>query len=290
MLIDYFKTLPQFLIPKHALNRFAGFMANLRITKIKNYLIQDFVHKYQVNMSEALEPNPLSYASFNEFFIRRLKPEARPISGVDIVSPVDGCISEIGYLSDGQLVQAKGHSYSVAALLGGEEAAYAPFQNGSFVTLYLSPKDYHRVHMPLEGQLQEMIYIPGSLFSVQPTTVRVIPNLFAKNERLVAIFSTRFGLMAMVLVGAAIVGSIGTAWHGDLVRGSQIRRFIYPTDNPQQTITLGKAMEMGYFKLGSTVVLLFAARREELHWVDHLHAGDAIQLGQALGLAPDKSS
>lgn len=280
MLIDYLRTIPQFLIPKHALNKFAGWMANMRIIKVKNYLIRDFVHKYQVNMDEAIESNPLNYACFNEFFIRRLKPELRPISAADIVSPVDGSISEIGYLTNGQLLQAKGHSYSVSALLGDEAYATA-FQSGCYATLYLSPKDYHRVHMPAEGQLREMIYIPGSLFSVQPLTTRVIPNLFAKNERVVTIFSTPWGLMALVLIGAAIVGSIGTVWEGDLTRGSRVQKTKYP-DNSDQGITLAKAMEMGYFKLGSTVIVLFA-NREQIHWCDHLHAGDTIKLGHALG-------
>jgi phosphatidylserine decarboxylase len=281
MLIDYFKTIPQFLFPKRALNRFAGWMANMRVIKIKNYLIQDFVHKYQVNMTEAMEPNPLNYASFNDFFIRRLKPEVRPIASADIISPVDGSISEIGYLNEGQILQAKKHHYSVQALLGGDEHYAATFQNGSFATLYLSPKDYHRVHMPIEGQLQEMIYIPGSLFSVQPRTARVIPSLFAKNERLVAMFSTQFGLMAMVMVGAAIVGSMGTVWTGDIERGSKIQRITYPHDHIEHGIVLGKAMEMGYFKLGSTVVMLFE-QRAQVQWLEALRAGDAIQLGQAL--------
>ena len=280
MLIDYLRTIPQFLIPKRALNKFAGWMANMRVIKVKNYLIQDFVRKYQVNMEEAIESNPLNYACFNEFFIRRLKPELRPISTADIVSPVDGSISEIGYLTNGQLLQAKGHSYSVSALLGDESYAQA-FQNGCYATLYLSPKDYHRVHMPAEGILQETLYIPGSLFSVQPLTTRVIPNLFAKNERLVTFFSTQWGLMAVILVGAAIVGSIGTVWQGDLTRSSTIKRTAY-SQNPEQNILLAKAMEVGYFKLGSTVIVLFA-NREQIQWCDHLRAGDTIKFGQALG-------
>lgn len=278
MLMDYIKTIPQYLIPKYLLNRFAGFMANLRHPRIKNYLIQDFVHKYQVNMHEALESNPLQYASFNDFFIRRLKPDARPIASADIVSPVDGSISEIGYLANGQLLQAKGHYYSVASLLAGDDALHAHFQAGCFATLYLSPKDYHRVHMPIDGILQETIYVPGTLFSVQPRTARVIPNLFARNERLVAIFSTPLGLMAMVLVGAAIVGNIGTTWQGDLPRLSEVRRVTY---SPEDAISLSKAMEMGYFKLGSTVILLFADR-QNIRWLSDLKPGMPLQFGQAL--------
>ncbi|HVT62664.1 MAG TPA: archaetidylserine decarboxylase [Legionellaceae bacterium] len=277
---DYLKTLPQYFIPKRALNRFAGFMANLRIPRIKNYLIQDFVYKYQVNMAEALEPNPLNYASFNEFFIRRLKPGARPIADERIISPVDGSISEIGHLTDGQLLQAKNHHYSVLALLGGDEALAAQFQSGCFATLYLSPKDYHRVHMPIEGCLQESIYVPGSLFSVQPTTARVVPNLFARNERLVCIFSTALGPMAMILVGAAIVGSIGTTWGGDVIRSTSLQRTHYPIEGTR-SIVLDKAMEMGYFKLGSTVILLFT-HQAQMTWAAHLTAGDEIRLGQAL--------
>ncbi len=277
MLIDYLKTIPQFLIPKHALNRFAGWMANMRTVKIKNYLIRYFVRKYPVNMSEAIEANPFNYPSFNEFFIRRLRPETRPIANAAVVSPVDGNISEIGYLADGKILQAKEHSYSVTALLGGDLSYAAEFQAGCYATIYLSPKDYHRVHMPADGKLLEMIYIPGSLFSVQPTTTRVVPNLFAKNERLVVMFSTEFGLMAMVLVGAAIVGTMGTVWHGDLMRGAKIQRFNYN----QESIVLAKAMEMGYFKLGSTVIVLFT-NPKQIEWLAQWQAGKVVRLGQAL--------
>lgn len=282
MLRDYIKTLPQYLFPKRWLNLFARFMANLHIPWIKNYLIQDFVNRYPVNMSEALESNPLQYASFNDFFIRRLKPGARAISSANIVSPVDGSISEIGYLSHGQLLQAKNHYYSVASLLACDESLSSQFQSGCFATLYLSPKDYHRVHMPMDGILQEMIYVPGSFFSVQPTTVRVVPDLFARNERLVVIFSTPMGLMAMVLVGAAIVGAIGTVWHGDIARSSKPIHYNYAsTEDGRPEITLSKAMEMGYFKLGSTVILLFA-QREGVQWLDTLQSGTSVRLGQAL--------
>lgn len=281
MFSDYIKAIPQYLLPKQALNRFAQFMANLRVSWIKNYLIQNFVKDYQVNMGEALEPDPRQYASFNDFFIRQLKPGARVFADADVVSPVDGSISEIGYLTDGRLLQAKGRYYSVMALLASDEIPYSRFQQGCFATLYLSPKDYHRVHMPIDGVLQETIYVPGTLFSVQPKTVRVVPNLFARNERLVTIFSTSLGPMAMILVGAAIVGSIGTAWQGDIPRSSVIKRTVYANEQ-KSGIAIAKGSEMGYFKLGSTVIVLFSDRHA-MQWLTHLGTGAPIQLGQALG-------
>lgn len=274
---DYLKTAPQYLIPTRALNAYAKFMAAVKIPVIKNRLIRNFIKDYGVNMSEAREESIEHYACFNDFFIRQLKPECRPVSDAGIVSPVDGAISEIGSITAGKLLQAKGREYTVSELLACEEALSSQFNNGLFATIYLSPKDYHRVHMPIEATLKEMIYVPGKLFSVQPTTARVIPRLFARNERLVVFFDTPVGLMAMVLVGAMIVGAIGTNWHGDIRRGRKIKRFAYHEANT----VLQKAAEMGYFKLGSTVILLFA-NNQRMAWNKNVHAGDHVRLGEAL--------
>ncbi len=278
---DFLKTFPQFIAPKRALTTFAGFMADIKIPAIKNYLIRDFIAKYNVDMQEAQEENPENYASFNQFFIRHLKADARPVAHTDIVSPADGYISEIGTINAGQLLQAKGRHYSVQELLACGQEQSAEFNNGLFATIYLSPKDYHRLHMPVEATLKEMIHVPGKLFSVQPTTARVIPHLFARNERLVVFFDTDIGPMAMVLVGATIVGKIGTSWHGDLRRSRKQSHFDYSQDNDSKTV-LQKAAEMGYFKLGSTVIVLFA-EGHRAQWQQNLRAGDRIQVGEALG-------
>ncbi|WP_133127632.1 archaetidylserine decarboxylase [Legionella nagasakiensis] len=279
MLSDYLKTFPHYLLPKQALTTFSGFLANVKKPAIKNHLIRRFIRQYGVNMSEALEETPENYACFNDFFIRHLKPECRPISTTDIVSPVDGFVSEIGDITAGKLLQAKGRYYSVPQLLTCEQEKSSSFNQGRFATLYLSPKDYHRVHMPIEATLKDMIYVPGKLFSVQPVTSRTIPHLFARNERLVIFFDTAAGLMAMVLVGATIVGGIGTSWHGDIRRGRQKMHFIYPSDTNR--ILLPKAAEMGYFKLGSTVILLFA-ENQRVEWLEKIHPGSRIHFGEAL--------
>lgn len=282
MLRDYCKTLPQYLMPKQALSHFAGFMANVTNPVIKNYLITRFIHKYKVNMAEAYEENPLAYRCFNDFFIRHLKPETRPLANADIVSPVDGCVSELGRIQQGQILQAKGRYYTVNELLTANDDICQQFTNGHFATFYLSPKDYHRIHMPLNATLRTMIHVPGKLFSVQPATARVVPQLFARNERLVLLFDTPVGLMAMVLVGAAIVGAIGTIWQGDLQRSSVIRQYLCDNYTPSER-SLVQGAEMGYFKLGSTVVLLFA-EDIKMNWLDSLQAGDPVKYGQALGL------
>ncbi|WP_115303965.1 archaetidylserine decarboxylase [Legionella beliardensis] len=278
MFTDYLKTLPQYLTPKHTLTNFAGLLAAVKVPMIKNHLIRRFVKKYDVIMSDACEENPLNYACFNDFFIRQLKPGKRPLAAADIVSPVDGVISELGEIKKGQILQAKGRYYTVEEFLACDKQLSDQFISGRFATLYLSPKDYHRVHMPMTATLRHMVYLPGKLFSVQPTTARVVRKLFARNERLVAFYDTEAGLMAMVLVGATIVGAIGTSWLGDLQRAKKQQYFSY-LDKPK---VLHQGDEMGYFKLGSTVVLLFA-NGQQVHWLDGLKAGDTIQYGQALG-------
>jgi phosphatidylserine decarboxylase len=282
MLNDYLKTLVQLILPKHTLTRFAGLLANVQNPAIKNMLIRSFIKTYGVDMSEAREENPESYSCFNEFFIRHLKPTCRPLEHADIVSPVDGSISELGSLEKGQILQAKGRYYSVAELLACDNTLAEQFTNGCFATLYLAPKDYHRIHMPIDAQLKEMIYVPGKLFSVEPTsTVRLLPHLFARNERLVVFFDTAIGLMAVVLIGAIIVGAIGTCWQGDIKRSLQKRYVNLAALSPSET-SVKQGEEMGYFKLGSTVVLLFADGKR-MHWRDGLVGGSSIRYNQALG-------
>lgn len=278
MFLDFFKSLMHYMVPQQALTTLAGFLANATDRKVKNYLIQRFIHQYQVNMNEALIEDPDAYACFNDFFIRHLKPECRPIAHAGIVSPVDGCISEIGSIEKGRLIQAKGHFYTVAELLACSQEQAAQFNQGCFATLYLSPKDYHRVHMPLDAIRTSMTYIPGALFSVQPSSARIIPKLFARNERAVIFFSTQAGPMAMVLVGATIVGAIGTRWHGELKRSKSRMDFEYK--QPIQKMLQGE--EMGYFKLGSTVILLFA-EGTKVRWDNALSAGSVIRFGEAMG-------
>lgn len=281
MLPDPITALPHYLFPKKALTAFAGLLANVQTPCVKNYIIEQFIKTYAVDMSEAKEANPRNYASFNDFFIRPLKPGCRPIATADLVSPVDGCISEIGNIQSGQLLQAKGRYYSVEDLLACDSPISTQFNNGRFATLYLSPKDYHRVHMPIQGMLKQTIHIPGRLFSVQPLTTRLIPQLFARNERLVVFFNTSVGLMAMVLVGATIVGSIGTSWQGDLLRSHE-KQFTDYTRNQVKPLMLQQGAEMGYFKLGSTVILLFTGA-SNVHWNTALQAGSVIRLGQEIG-------
>lgn len=282
MISDYLKTILQYILPKQALTTLFGYLANVKTPAIKDFLIRTFIQTYDVNMSEALEENPKHYEDFNAFFIRQLKPECRIMAHEGIISPVDGYISEIGNITSETLLQAKGRTYSIHELLACEKERSSQFSKGIFATLYLSPQDYHRVHMPIDATLKEMIYVPGKLFSVQPATTRVIPKLFARNERLVIFFETTVGLMAMVLVGATIVGAIGTSWHGDIVRSRKSRQFTYSQGGDVAT-ALRQAEEMGYFKLGSTVILLFADQQHTA-WLPYLQAGDKIQMGQALGI------
>ena len=275
---DRFAVLPQYLYPKQALTRFAGRVARAERGAVTTGIIRRFVRKYGVDMNEALEPNLARYASFNDFFTRALKPGVRPIAQADLVCPVDGAISQFGPIAGDQIFQAKGHRYSTSALVGGDTALAAQFADGSFATIYLSPKDYHRIHMPCDGRLIRMVYVPGELFSVNPVTARGVPGLFARNERVVCIFESPHGRFALALVGATIVGSMTTVWHGVVnpPRGKQVREWHY--DEPPVRLRQGE--EMGRFLLGSTVVLLFP--KPALRFSPEWAPGRAVRLGEAM--------
>jgi phosphatidylserine decarboxylase len=252
---DRLAVLPQYLIPKQLLTNLAGMFARAELGGLTTAAIRRFVARYQVNMDEAANSDITSYASFNDFFTRPLREGARPLADADFICPVDGAISQFGPIERDNIFQAKGHSYTTTALVGGDAALAAQFANGSFATLYLSPKDYHRIHMPCAGRLRRMIYVPGALFSVNPTTARGVPGLFARNERVVCVFDGAQGQFVLTLVGATIVGSMATTWHGVVnpPRSSEIREWRYD----DQLIELKKGEEMGRFLLGSTVVMLF---------------------------------
>ena len=252
---DRSAVLPQYLFPKQALTNFAGWVAGKERGAVTTWIIRRFVAKYGVDMGEALESDIHHYKSFNQFFTRELKPGARPIAQADLVCPVDGAISQFGAIRGDQIFQAKGHDYTTTALVGGDAALAAKFAHGSFATLYLSPKDYHRIHMPCDGRLLRMVYVPGELFSVNPATARGVPGLFARNERVVCVFESARGPFVLVLVGATIVGSMATVWHGVVnpPRGGEVRTWDYA----DREIMLRQGEEMGRFLLGSTVVMLF---------------------------------
>jgi phosphatidylserine decarboxylase len=275
----------QHVLPKQALTTLAGWLAHWRGGRLTHAFIEWFVHKYQVNMSEAAEPDVHQYQSFNDFFTRALKADARPMADAAYVCPVDGAISQLGAIVGDQVFQAKGHSYSTQALVGGDAALAAPFHNGVFATIYLSPKDYHRIHMPSAGRLRRMIHVPGDLFSVNPATARGVPGLFARNERVVCVFDmpSSWGesvkQFVLVLVGATIVGSMATTWHGMVnpPRPGRVREWTY--DDPDLQFKQGD--EMGRFLLGSTVVLLWPSDTIALNpdW----QAGLAVRLGERMG-------
>ncbi|QIL69243.1 phosphatidylserine decarboxylase [Diaphorobacter sp. HDW4B] len=275
---DRLAVLPQYLLPKQALTTLMGRLASKRAGGLTTSVIRWFVQRYKVNMSEAANPDIASYATFNDFFTRELRAGSRPLADAKTICPVDGAISQLGPIAQDQIFQAKGHTYSTTALLGGDAALAAPFTNGSFATIYLSPRDYHRIHMPCDGRLTRMIHVPGDLFSVNPTTARGVPGLFARNERVVCMFDTPLGKMALVLVGATVVGSMATVWHGlvNPPRPGTVRNWDY-ADKP---VNLLKGDEMGRFLLGSTVVLLFepGAVKFQNDWV----AARPVRLGEAM--------
>ncbi|MES2972453.1 MAG: archaetidylserine decarboxylase [Pseudomonadota bacterium] len=275
---DRLNVLPQYLMPKQALTSFGGMVASARAGELTTRLIRWFVGKYGVDMAEAENPDIASYASFNEFFTRALKPGARPLADADLICPVDGAISQFGPISRDQIFQAKGHHYSTTAVVGGDAALAARFEDGHFATLYLSPRDYHRIHMPCAGRLVRMIHVPGELFSVNPTTARGVPGLFARNERVVCVFDGEQGPFVLILVGATIVGSMATVWHGIVnpPRPGTLREWHY-ADKP---VELAQGEEMGRFLLGSTVVMLFP--KGPLAFNAAWAPGGAIRLGEKM--------
>ncbi|MTV40655.1 archaetidylserine decarboxylase [Duganella radicis] len=275
---DRLAVLPQYLLPKSALTNFAGRVAGAKAGKYTTGLIRWFVGRYNVNMDEALDPNIANYKTFNEFFTRALRPDARPLADAAYICPVDGRISQFGDIENDQIFQAKGHQFSTTALVGGDARLAAQFQHGSFANLYLSPRDYHRIHMPIDGKLTRMIYVPGELFSVNPTTARGIPGLFARNERVVCVFDTAHGPFVMTLVGATIVGSMATVWHGVVnpPRLPQVTEWKYDDQN----IVLKKGDELGRFLLGSTVVMLF--QKDVLKFNPAWQPAGSVQLGEEM--------
>ena len=274
--------LHQYLLPKQALTTFAGRLASAEDGRFTPQMIRWFAKRYGVNMEEALNPDLASYTSFNDFFTRALREDARPLADADFICPVDGAISQFGAIEHDQIIQAKGHRYSTAALVGGDKTLAAQFEHGSFATLYLSPRDYHRIHMPCDGRLTRMIYVPGALFSVNPATARGVPGLFARNERVVCVFDGEHGPFVLVLVGATIVGSMATVWHGVVnpPRSRTVREWHYK----DQEIVLKKGEEMGRFLLGSTVVMLFP--RSVMEFNPEWLAERAIRMGEAMGHKP----
>ena len=280
---ERFDVFLQHLLPKQALTGFGSHIADMRGGALTTRIIRWFVGKYGVNMAEAANPDIASYPSFNEFFTRALKHGARPLAQAGLICPVDGALSQFGQIEGDQVFQAKGHHYSTTALVGGDRALAAQFDNGSFATIYLSPRDYHRIHMPAAGRLTRMIYVPGELFSVNPATARGVPGLFARNERVVCVFQSARGPFVLVLVGATIVGSMATVWHGVVnpPRTRQVRDWRY---EGQQSVQLAQGDEMGRFLLGSTIVLLFPEGPCQFNpdWAP----GAPVRLGQAMANYP----
>ncbi|AFT67550.1 archaetidylserine decarboxylase [Cycloclasticus sp. P1] len=277
--MDKLFILLQHILPKHSLSALMHKLARCKTPWVKQFIINTVIKQFGVNMSEAAQPDPEAYESFNAFFTRQLREDARPLEHDDttIASPVDGTISQMGSIENGELFQAKGKSFNLSALLGNDSLS-SEFEDGQFTTVYLSPKDYHRIHFPVDGTLKKMVHVPGELFSVNQTTVEAIDELFARNERVIAFFDTPAGPMAMVMVGAIFVSSIETVWYGEVTppRHNQIRQWQY-SDNKQQ---YKKNDEMARFNMGSTIVMLYG--KDKITWAENLAAGDAVQYGQVI--------
>jgi len=276
-------TLPQYILPHHFLSKVMSKFTHSEVKVWKNLMIRQIIKAYGVNMSEAKEQNINNFASFNHFFTRELKEEVRPITPIAnaIACPADGAVSQAGLIEQGKIFQAKGKSFTAIDLLGGDSEFAKPFEKGSFTTIYLSPKDYHRLHMPIKGRLTDMIHIPGRLFSVNGATANSVPGLFARNERVACLFETEFGPMALILVGAIFVSSVETTWHGVVTPPSieSVRSWTYQDDE----IIIDKGEEMGRFNMGSTIIVLFG--KDKVKWEDDFKAGKKVQLGEMIGQA-----
>ncbi|MFS2224299.1 archaetidylserine decarboxylase [Pantoea sp. B65] len=290
-MLDRIKLRLNYLLPKKWLTELAGWGASKRAGWLTKAVIDIFVWYYKVDMSEAQKPDTAAYRTFNDFFVRPLRDDVRPLDTDPnlLLQPADGAISQLGHIDGDSIFQAKGHLYSLEALLAGNYQMADRFRDGEFVTTYLAPRDYHRVHMPCNGILREMIYVPGDLFSVNPLTAQNVPNLFARNERVICYFDTEFGPMAQILVGATIVGSIETVWSGTVTppRTGVIKRWSWPGADEDGAVVLLKGQEMGRFKLGSTVINLFAPGRIKL--AESLTPEAKTRLGQPLAISLQKT-
>ena len=281
-LIDYLKAWPTYLLAHHALSRIMHAITRSEIHWWKSRFTRWFIKQFNVDMTLAQEPDPDSYPNFNAFFTRALRTDARPIveDAKLLACPVDGAMSQLGNIQDGRILQAKNRDYSLLELLGGDVRSAEQFEGGKFATLYLSPRDYHRIHIPLDGKLTAMTHVPGRLFSVSPATTRAVPRLFARNERVVTYFDTEIGPMAMVLVGAIFVASIETVWAGEVTppAGKEIRHWKYNPENTENQFRKGD--EVGRFNMGSTVILIFG--KHSIEWLPDIMPGNSIQMGQAI--------
>ena len=289
-MLDWLKVNLQYITPKHLLSRIVGKLAHVELGRVTTFFIKSFIKQYNVDMTEALHSQPEHYASFNDFFTRALKPDVRSIDEREnvVIHAVDGTISQFGDIDSDRIIQAKGHDFSLTSLLGGKPDIAAPYKNGKFATVYLAPRDYHRIHMPIDGTLTDMLYIPGELFSVNPLTAQNIPDLFARNERVVAIFDTEIGKMAMVLVGATIVASIETVWAGTVTppTGKNVQHWSYDKDT-EASVHLSKGDELGRFKLGSTIVVCF---EQDTIDFDALAPGQVTRLGEPMAYITSKKA
>lgn len=285
-MLDWFKVRIQYILPKHLISRIVGWLAAAEAGALTQFLIKSFIKVFKVDMEEAKFSDPSRYLSFNSFFTRELKEGARPIEGDDkqLCHSVDGRVSQFGKIIGDNIFQAKGHTYSLSTLLGGKPELANVFKGGDFATIYLSPKDYHRIHMPIEGRLTDMLHVPGELFSVNPLTAQNVPGLFARNERVVTLFDTPVGKVAIVLIGATIVASMETVWAGTI--SPPANKFVQHWQYQNQDIKLSKGDEMGRFKLGSTIVVCFEP--DVIDFAD-LQAGMLTRLGQPFAYIKEQS-